>query len=168
MNKSRKLKKAERALAKAEKAAVRAMRVVAKANKKRERILARERLRHDAEVARRAKKRSAKQESAKQGSAKQGSAKQGSVKQGSAKQVVQRAAKSAERVVEDAIDKIADTAVGLATTPRTLTPFERTAATTTTTTTTTVAELRELAKAQGIAGYSKLTKAELLSALDKG
>ena len=173
MNKSRKLKKAERALAKAEKAAVRAAQVVAKANKKRERILARERLRHDAEVARKAKKRAAKQGSAKQGSAKQESAKQGSAKQesakqGSAKQVVQRAAKSAERVVEDAIDKVADTAVGLATTPRTLTPFERTAATTTTTTTTTVAELRELAKAQGIAGYSKLTKAELLSALDKG
>ena len=153
MNKSRKLKKAERALAKAEKAAVRAAQVVAKANKKRERILARERLRHDAEVARKAKKRAAKQ---------------GSAKQGSAKQAVQRAAKSAERVVEDAIDKVADTAVGFATTPRTLTPFERTAATTTTTTTTTVAELRELAKAQGIAGYSKLTKAELLSALDKG
>ena len=163
MNRSRKLKKAERALAKAEKAAVRAAQVVAKANKKRERILARERLRHDAEVARKAKKRAAKQ----------GSAKQGSAKQGSAKQAVQRAAKSAERVVEDAIDKVADTAVGLATTPRTLTPVERTAATTmttttTTTTTTTVAELRELAKAQGIAGYSKLTKAELLSALDKG
>ena len=153
MNKSRKLKKAERALAKAEKVAVRAAQVVAKANKKRERILARERLRHDAEAARRAKKRAVKQ---------------GSAKQGSAKQVVQRAAKSAERVVEDAIDKVADTAVGLATTPRTLTPFERTAATTTATTTTTVAELRELAKAQGIAGYSKLTKAELLSALDKG
>jgi len=149
MNKSRKLKKAERALAKAEKAAVRAAQVVAKANKKRERILARERLRHDAEVARKAKKRAAKQ---------------GSAKQGSAKQAVQRAAKSAERVVEDAIDKVADTAVGLATTPRTLTPVERTAATTTTT----VAELRELAKAQGIAGYSRLTKAELLSALDKG
>lgn len=156
MKKSRKLKKAERALAKAEKAAVRAAQVVAKANKKRERILARERLRHDAEAARRAKKRAAKQ---------------GSAKQESAKQVVQRAAKSAERVVEDAIDKVADTAFGLATTPRTLTPVERAAATTTTTTTkttTTVAELRELAKAQGIAGYSKLTKAELLSALDKG
>lgn len=160
MNKSRKLKKAERALAKAEKAAVRAAQVVAKANKKRERILARERLRHDAEVARKAKKRAAKQ-----GSVKQGSVKQGSAKQGSAKQAVQRAAKSAERVVEDAIDKVADTAVGLATTPRTLTPVERTAATTTTAT---VAELRELAKAQGIAGYSRLTKAELLSALDKG
>ena len=157
MNKSRKLKKAERALAKAEKAAVRAAQVVAKANKKRERILARERLRHDAEVARKAKKRAAKQ----------GSTKQESAKQGSAKQAVQRAAKSAERVVEDAIDKVADTAVGFATTPRTLTPVERTTATTTTTTTT-VAELRELAKAQGIAGYSKLTKAELLSALDKG
>ena len=66
MNRSRKLKKAERALAKAEKAAVRAAQVVAKANKKRERILARERLRHDAEVARKAKKRAAKQGSTKQ------------------------------------------------------------------------------------------------------
>ncbi len=159
MNKSRKLKKAEKALAKAEKAAVRAAQVVAKANKKRERILAREKLRHDAEVARRSKRRAAKQ-----GSAKQSSAKQSSTKQSSAKQAVQRAAKSAERVMEDAIDKVADTAVGLATAPRTLTPVERPAGTTTTT----VAELRELAKAEGIAGYSKLTKAQLLSALAKG
>jgi len=132
--KSRKLKKADKALNAAAK-------VLAKAEKKRDAILAREKAKLDKKLDREAKRDRAKAKDAK--------------KNRSATQAAKPAA-GKPSASEPAASKPAAATTTVAS-PSTSTPAF--------TASNTVAELREAAKANGIAGYSSKTKAQLLEAL---